>query len=459
MRSLFALMLVFGLFSAPLARAGGEWEDSPEEKRARATDAQWAKQGSAAIPAMVKALCSQNFWLAEAASARLVSMGSGAVPALLSGGSCDGDSSPGKTLSALVCDERSGASTFRILLKALTQKEKARSAALEALSFADCLGDRDAAQLKPLLEELPGILIHGSEDERDLAVEVIGRIGPGAASLTPQLVALVNGGGYLALLAIDALGATRSPDPAVIAALRSRLSGTADERKRAFAALAHTAGEKDRTLVLRDAITLLDGKSKDLCSKMYELGVDAAITAVGQFAAADVGQAREALVRTERALSGCKTFPISAFSSAADGFPEDDKRTLLLTLLRDDQLRVETRERVVTDLGQLKLDRDDEAIANAISAQSYAWNAPIPQVAPAPNPRGWLLDYLNGCRRAGGKADLGAPLPAVDEKAGSTFMSCLQVRLCGPGEKKYAASLGACCEEAFGKAPPEWCRP
>jgi hypothetical protein len=450
------------------SRGGGSCEpENPEDFKALARLKAWRAQGDHAIPAVLRALCGEEYPLRSVAEVRLLEVGARMVPRLLdlaaAGKPCgEPPDAPGsgayvQTLGEVLCHmqddsvsdgycaSRSVRRDRAAVARAISQVAEAagapaparRLAALSALAQVASRRDEDCPPRARLLAESLPNLIQGLSSPEPAsgcqAAAALERIGPAGAPALPALRRMLADPG--------------SPCPAAI--LRG-LAGLGAEARPA----------------LQEIRARLVGLEQAPCDSGALEIFEAAGPALARIGGSESGRLVGWLLIP--ALRGCQP---SALPPALQAMRElgtaGEGLDGLRTLLRDSERWMGERCLVAEALRavQAPLADPDRRLQAAISRKcELSRGRAEPQLLPPPAVRAregaaWALSV---CRREAGIPGEGAELPppgseaelaALDRLAG-----CLGGRVCGPEPETYRASVSSCCESAFGPTAPTWCR-
>ena len=468
------------------AWAGGDFEDEPRIARVAAT---WARQGAGAIPAQIRALCSDDFVLAGRAREMLVDTGAMAVGPLLDKamtGHCEADALQ-RTVAEIACSapaEAEAPATRRLttalapIVRALEGRaQRRRGEALQMVSRVSAVdacsneravfeatapavlatlqrltsrGPRDGDELFDLLDRLsqwrdlalpalPRLLAllddpalyapaqHGWSPVNAILRD-LGAMGPGAASAVPKLIDQL-GGDYApaAASALGEIGRAATPAlPPLIALLRR--------------SVALGCNGTPRTLDFAGPVAAVAAHSPNPAATEV-------LVAAFQRCRRDEKTLARALgtLRDPAAIPALVTRahePDRVFQTRIDLVAEI--RRIGATLAGADERYVASLERKAS----LR-----SPFGPAGTGQGMRGGFRVP----ADGRSAWARYELNICER-----EAGAVMPLVDFAAMphdgvDRFTACLAERPCGPGREELKTALDACCRLAFPAGRPAWC--
>lgn len=480
----FALLTVLTLTSmGAMAWAGGpEWmrpKATAEEKRAEATLRTWEKQGMAAVPEMIEAVCVRAPLLGHGAKEQLVGLGHAVLPALVRAAAKDRCDLV-QVFAGIVCHTGQGEVELHSMF--LSEQPPVITTALLAFSAVakpeygeSCeigkpVVKRLTPALSPLLRRQTGDVLH-------TALSAAESSGPEAAPLVPDLIANLEKGEVAGNAAAMALGAVGEGAAAAVPALRALLRKGGKWRQRATEALGGIGAPARSALPEMGA--LLKQQRPNLCShKPRYSEADAIATAIGKAVPAIGGSEMEPLVpdlvAAFQTMRGCNLLGgtvedwLKRFAALENHGTA--ARPLLLSIVEDPDESPALRrgalaalDKVGTPYGAWGRVRGlRKALARKEEIFDRAFIVPAMQIIPPPPPPARTPREFFLCRKEAGLSPVAEPPDSAakpdraDKTGDGPFANCLHARLCGPDEDDYRATMVKCCG-FYGTSPPWFC--
>jgi hypothetical protein len=484
-RSLAPALALAGVSSG--AWAGGDFEDEPRIARVAAT---WARQGAGAIPAQIRALCSNDFVLAGRANEMLVDTGAMAVGPLLERavtGRCEADVLE-RTAAEILCSvpaQAEAPATRRLrtalapIVRALGGREqRRRMTALRIVSGASavdaCSNERAVfeATAPAVLTTLERLSFPGSSYGNEF-FDLLDRLSRWRDLALPALPRLV------ALLDDRALYAPALYDPAPISAIlrdigamgpgaASAVPKLSEQLAGEYApAAAWALGELGRASApALPLLTALVRRSVGLDCRGTPYTFDFAAPVAAVAAQSPDPAATEALAA---AFQHCRKDE-QALARTLGTLRDPAAIPALVTRAREPDRAFETRLELVAEIRRIgaPLAAADERYVASLERKA-SLRSPFGPAGtgqgmaggfrmPADGRSAWARYELNVCQQ-----EAGAVIPSVDFAALppdglERFSACLRERPCGPGREELKAALDGCCRLAFPAGVPAWCK-
>jgi hypothetical protein len=479
-----SFLTVLGLSAmGAMAWAGGpDWmhpKATAQEKRAEATLRTWEKRGMAAVPEMIEAVCARAPLLDHGAREQLVWLGHAVLPALVRAAEkdrCD----LGQLFAELVCHTGQGEAELRSMF--LSKQPAVITTALLAFSAVakpehgqPCENGKPIVKrllpaLSPLLQRQSGDVLHTTLSAAESA-------GPEAAPLVPELIANLEKEEAAGNIAAKALGAVGEAAAAAVPALRALLRKGGKWRQRATEALGGIGAPARSALPEIGAI--LKEQQPNLCSTKPRYSEADTIASAISKAVPSIGGAEmeplvPELVAAFQALRGCDllrgTVDDWLKRFGALGKHGTAARPLLLSILENPDESPALRRSALAALDQVgtpigswgRVRGLRKALARKEEIFERAFIVPAMQILPPPprptrTPKEFFL-----CRKEADLPPVAEPPESAakpdraDKTADGPFASCLHVRLCGPDEDGYRATMVKCCA-FYGTSPPWFC--